>query len=103
MNAGQQRRLQQRWLLEQRSAELRDRLATHTEAISPLFAWADRARRGAHWVRRHPLVPLAVALLLLWRRPRRVVRWGSRLWALWGTVQRVRGVWQAWRGASARR
>ncbi|HEX5804846.1 MAG TPA: YqjK family protein [Macromonas sp.] len=98
MNAAAVARQQRRWQLEQRSAELRVKLASHAQAVTPALAWADRARQGSRWLKSHPWIPLGVAVLLLLRRPRRALRWGTRAWGLWKTVQRARGLWQGIRG-----
>ncbi|MEW6694075.1 YqjK-like protein [Tepidimonas thermarum] len=87
--------------LQQRSAELRERLAGHAVALAPAFTWADRARDGWRWVRAHPWVPLALTGVLVLRRPRLLWRglrlsWrGWRLWLLYGGM--VRG-WRAGAG-----
>ncbi len=103
MRADRQARLQQRWQLEQQSAELRERLVAHAQALAPVWTMAERTRQGANWVKRHPWLPLVAVGLLLWRRPRRVVQWGARLWALRGTAQRVLGWWHILRGARSSR
>lgn len=102
MSPGRQERLQRRWALEQRSSELRERLTAHAQTFAPLWTAAERTRQGVGWLKRHPVVPLAVAALLLLRRPRRMVRWGGRLWALWGSAQRLRGWWHMLRGGASR-
>lgn len=92
-------RLRQRQqALQQRSAELRERLALHGAALEPAFAGAEALRDGWRWTRAHPWVPAAVALLLVLRRPRVLWRgaWlGWRAWRLW---QRYGARWQAWAG-----
>ena len=70
-----------------RSAELRLDLATQGSRLQTPLAVADRVREGFGWLRTHPEAPLAAAVVLAVLRPRRVLRWGMRLW--WG--------WRSWR------
>ena len=70
-----------------RSAELRVDLATQGSRLQAPLAVADRVREGFSWLRTHPEAPLAAAVVLAALRPRRVLRWGMRLW--WG--------WRNWR------
>lgn len=81
-----QRLAARRQALQQRSTELRERLAMHGAALAPAMDWADRAREGWRWMRAHPWVPVAGAAVLLLRRPRMVWRgvwWMWRGWRLW--------------------
>jgi len=84
-------RRQRRWQLEQQSAELRNRLATHAQATAPVWLWAERARQGSLWLKEHPWVPLLAGVLLVLRRPRRMLRWGASAWGFWKAIRRVRG------------
>ncbi|MDM7456672.1 MAG: YqjK family protein [Tepidimonas sp.] len=77
-----------RHALQQRSAELRERLAMHSAALAPAIGWADRAREGWRWLRTHPWVPLAGAVVLVLRRPRMVWRGGWWVWRAWRLWQR---------------
>jgi hypothetical protein len=86
-----QARQQRRWHLQQQSADLRQRLTQHAHALEPVWVWAERTRAGAMWLRRHPWVALGVGVGLLWRRPREVLRWGTRVWGVWQTLQRAKG------------
>lgn len=87
--------------LQQRSAELRERLALHGEALAPAFGWADRAREGWRWMRAHPWVPLAGAALLVLRRPRVLWRGAWLAWRGWRVWQRYGPLWRRWLGADA--
>jgi hypothetical protein len=71
-----------------RSTELRGRLATDAGALlgRPL-ALADRLRQGWRWLRANPAAPVAALVVVTVVRPRRVWRWGWKLW--WG--------WRMWR------
>jgi hypothetical protein len=79
-------RLQQMALLL-RSAELRLEVATQGARLQTPLAVADRVREGWDWLRAHPEVPIAAAVVIAVLRPRRAWRWGVRLW--WG--------WRSWR------
>ena len=74
MNATRQTLMQRRIELVQTSGALRERLLQHTHALGPALEWADRLHRAGGWLRRHPLVPAAAGLWLVWRRPRGVWR-----------------------------
>lgn len=77
------------------SSELRQRLQRHAEGLSPALRGADRAWAAGVWLCEHPLVPVAALLLLAWRRPRTLLRWGRRGWAGWQLFRRVRAAWGA--------
>lgn len=79
--------------LLQQSSELRDCLQRHAEGLAPVLRGADRAWSAGLWLRDHPLVPAAALLLLAWRRPRRLLRWGRRGWSAWQLLQRLRAAW----------
>lgn len=81
-----------RELLRLRSAELRLSLHLHARALETPLAIADEARAGARWLREHPEWPLGALATLLVLRPRRVLRWGGRLWwgwRMWHRAQRL--------------
>lgn len=80
-------RRQQRLLV--RSGELRAQFAQDAQALQHPLALADRVHAGWRWLRAHPELPLAAALLFLVLRPRRIWRLGWRLWAGWKLWQRV--------------
>lgn len=92
-------RRQALWLrrleLVNESSQLRERLVVHGRAMAPALVWADQARAGVQWLKAHPWVPALAGVLLLWRRPRLVWRWGGRLWAASGLVRRAVAAWQA--------
>lgn len=96
-------RLRQRRLaLQQRSAELRERLARHGAALEPAFGWAERTQAGWRWLREHPWVPAGAALLLVWRRPRALWRGALLVWRGWRVWQRYGPQVQRWAGLFAR-
>ncbi|MEQ1658282.1 MAG: YqjK-like family protein [Hylemonella sp.] len=88
---------QQQLLL--RSAELRHTLAHQARALQSPLALADRLRAGGHWLREHPVWPLAALGLLVFRRPRRILRWLPRLLGGWQLYLQLRD----WLGGSAAR
>lgn len=96
-------RLRQRRLaLQQRSTELRERLARHSVALEPAFDAAQSARDGWRWLRERPWVPAGVALLLVWRRPRAVWRGALLVWRGWRVWQRYGPLVQRGAGLFAR-
>lgn len=72
-----------------RSAQLRNDLGAQSTVLRTPLTVVDQARAGWHWLRQHPQWPLGALVVLVLLRPRRVLRWSSRL--LWG--------WQLWRRA----
>jgi YqjK-like protein len=74
-----------------RSSELRSRFAQDAQAWQQPLALADHVHAGWRWLRAHPEVPLAAALVVVVLRPRRVWRLGWRLWAGWRLWQRMQG------------
>lgn len=97
MNSRQQRLWMRRQELLRQSSDLRTRLQLHAEGLAPVLRGADRAWAAGVWLRDHPLVPAAALLLLAWRRPRGLLRWGRRGWSAWQLVRRVRAAWGALR------
>lgn len=93
MNSRQQRLWMRRQELLRQSSDLRDRLQLHAQGLAPVLRGADRAWAAGVWLRDHPLVPAAALLLLVWRRPRGLLRWGRRAWAAWQLAKRVRAAW----------
>lgn len=81
-------RRQQQLLL--RSAELRVTLAHQAQALRSPLALADQLRAGVHWLRQHPVWPLAALVLLALRRPRPLLRWAPRLMGGWQLFLRLR-------------
>ncbi len=97
------RLLVRRELLLQRSADLRAQIGLQAQSWRRPMAWADRARDGLRWLRRHPEWPVGAGVALLVMRPRRLLRWSVRGWAVWRLWRRW-GPWvQAARGAVAGR
>jgi hypothetical protein len=81
---------QQRLLM--RSAELRLKLSDQTQLFKRPMAIVDHAQAALHWLYCNPKWPLGVLLVLVVLRPRRTLRWGSRLWWAWRTFKRA----QSW-------
>lgn len=79
---------QQQLLL--RSAELRHTLARQAQALQSPLTLADQLRAGGHWLRRHPVWSLAGLGLLVFRRPRILLRWLPRLLGGWQLYLRLR-------------
>lgn len=73
--------------LRQRSAVLRARIGRDVQVLRRPLEAADAARAGLQWLRRHPEVPVGLAVATVVVRPSRAWHWGWRLW----------GAWQAWR------
>jgi hypothetical protein len=76
-------------LLRLRSTELRGRLAADAAVLRQPLAVADRLREGWRWLYAHPEAPVAALVVLAVLRPRRVWRWGWKLWWGWRTVRRL--------------
>ncbi len=79
-----------------RSSRLRQRLADDAQVLQRPLALADQVRHGWQWLRAHPEVPAAGALLLALIRPRRAWRLASRAWAGWQLWRRVQRLQQGW-------
>lgn len=75
-----------------RSDMLRQRLGDEAQVLQQPLAWVDRARITWHWLRANPQWPLAGAVALVVLRPRRALRWGTRLYWAWTAVRRVQRV-----------
>jgi len=85
--------LRQRELLLH-SALQRQALVQDLHALAPPLGLADRVRDGARWLRAHPELPLAAAVVVVLLRPRRTLRWAAKIWwgwRLWRKVQRFVG------------
>lgn len=79
-----------------RSVELRLRLGGAAAVWQPPLAWADQVHAAWRWLRLHPEVPLAAAVMLAVLRPRRALRWAGRAWWAWRLWQRLqRGLGRA--------
>ena len=80
-------------LLLIRSTELRYQLRGSLEGLQRPAAWLDQTRATLSWLYQHPVWPLAGLVLLLLRKPRRIITWSGKLWWLWKTA----GQFQRWR------
>jgi len=76
-------------LLLLRSAELRREFIECTAPWQTPLSVADRVHQGWRWLRGHPEAVMAGVVSLAVLRPRRVWRWGARLWWGWQLWQRV--------------
>jgi hypothetical protein len=75
---------EQRGLLRARCDAQRQALAaTHGVALARVCKAADTAREGADWLKRHPALVGAVAMLLVIRKPIRLWRWSRRAYSAW--------------------
>jgi hypothetical protein len=72
-----------------RSTGLRGRLAADAAVLQPPLALADRVHEGWRWLRAHPEAPIAAFVVVAVLRPRRVWRWGWKLWWGWRTLRRL--------------
>jgi hypothetical protein len=75
--------------LRLRSAELRIGIGRDAQVLAGPLALADQVRAGARWVREHPALPVGVLVALAVLRPRRALRWGSRVWRGWRLWRRA--------------
>ena len=82
--------LERRQRLLARSAELRVTLVSRAQVLEKPLAVVDVARAGVQWVRQHPEWVMGAGLVLVTLRPRRALRWATRVWWLWRTVRRTR-------------
>jgi len=76
-------------LLLLRSTELRGRLAADAAVLQPPLALADRVQESWRWLRANPAAPVAALVVVAVLRPRRVWRWGWKLWWGWRTLRRL--------------
>ncbi|MDZ7591340.1 MAG: YqjK family protein [Rubrivivax sp.] len=76
-------------LLRLRSTELRGRLAADAAVLQHPLALADRVHEGWRWLRAHPAAPVAALVVVAVLRPRRVWRWGWKLWWGWRALRRL--------------
>lgn len=93
MNASDARLLElalKKQRLQFASAELRDRLARNATVIAPICSGIDQTRAAGRWLRRHPAIPVAVAVALAVGRPRGTWRWARRGFVAWQSWQRLR-------------
>jgi hypothetical protein len=74
-------------LLLLRSTELRGRLAADAAVLQAPLVLADRVFEGWRWLRANPEAPIAALVVVAVLRPRRVWRWGWKLWWGWRTLR----------------
>lgn len=72
-----------------RSAELRMSLSTQAQVLHAPFAVLDQVKAAILWLGKHPLWPLATLTLIAVTRPKRSIRWVSRLWWGWGLYRQT--------------
>ena len=80
--------------LQLRSAKMRDDFAAYAAGLTPAFALADRGRSALRWVRRHPVLPVALLAAVLAARPRAMLRWAQRGFVVWQALRKLRGMLQ---------
>jgi|OpeIllAssembly_1097287.scaffolds.fasta_scaffold191582_4 hypothetical protein len=80
--------LRQRELLVH-SGALRAQLVIDAAVLQRPLALADRVREGWRWLRANPEAPIAALVVLAVLRPRRVLRWGLRIWTGWRSLRRL--------------
>ena len=76
--------------LQLRSADERDALVRHAEALTPVFRGVDRVVGGVLWARDKAPILSGIGIFLLVVRPRAALRWARRGWLGWQLVRRVR-------------
>jgi hypothetical protein len=81
--------LRQQQLL-QRSAELRVTLGQQAQILRSPMAMADQVRAGVQWLRTHRVLRLVPVVAMALVRPRRSLRWASRLWKAWSLYKQGR-------------
>lgn len=99
-NDREQQLLRRRELLVARSGQLRADLIGHAGRLAPQGLLTGGASRALLWAQQHPQWVAGGVALLLVLRPRRVWRWGGRLF---GVLQIARQVMPMWQRLSARR
>jgi hypothetical protein len=85
---------QKRGRLQERIAQQRSLIAAHMAPVASALATADRTlavgRAGITFVKRNPLqVGVAFAVMAI-LRPRRMWRWGRRVFVAWGLWRKLR-------------
>lgn len=69
-----------------RTADLRERMSTHAEGLSPVFLAVDRLREAGAALVGYPEWVATAVIVLVIARPRRLWRWSRRAiigWRLW--------------------
>jgi len=77
-----------------RSTELRYQLRGSLDSVQRPAKWLDQTRVALTWLYQHPAWPLAGLVLLLLRKPRRIIAWSGKLWWLWKAAGQLRR-WRA--------
>lgn len=89
MNSQRMRLALARERLIERSRALRGIAVQQSAALDPALRFGDTVRDGVHWVRGHPEVIAATLVGFAVVRPRRVWRWGVRLWGGWRLLRQI--------------
>ncbi len=89
MNGRRLRLALKRERLVERSRALRCEAVAQSAALEPILGLGDGIRTCAGWLQAHPGTVAAFAVGVAVVRPRRVWRWGRRLWAGWRLLQRL--------------
>ncbi|MFZ2218560.1 MAG: YqjK-like family protein [Rhodoferax sp.] len=72
-----------------RSALLRESLASQSGVLQRPLALADRVAQGLQWLYKRPQWSAAAITVLVVTKPSRILIWGSRMWWIWKSVQKV--------------
>ena len=72
-----------------RSALLREALASQSGVLQRPLALADRVAQGLQWLYKRPQWSAAAITVLVVTKPSRILIWGSRMWWVWKSVQKV--------------
>jgi hypothetical protein len=83
MNERRLRLALRRERLVERSRRLRREAATQSAVLDPVLNTVDHVRDGIAWIWRNPELLAAGLVGFALVRPRRVWRWGLRLWGAW--------------------
>ncbi len=77
-----------------RSTELRYQLRGSLDSLQRPAKWLDQMQAALNWLYQHPAWPLAGLVLLLLRKPRRIITWSGKLWWFWKAAGQLRR-WRA--------
>ena len=72
-----------------RSALLRESLANQSGVIQRPLALADRVAQGLEWLYKRPYWSVAAITVFVVAKPSRILIWGSRMWWIWKSFQKV--------------
>jgi len=78
--------------LQFRSAALREALTVHLATWTQPVAAIDRVNLVIVWLRRHPVVPVAVIAVIAVSRPRALFLWARRGFFVWRALHRLRSM-----------